>query len=103
MGNLSGEAKAPAALSLGAQLNLSAFNSASVGKRNPLGHGLFVPDVPCHKLSGLEPVYQLEDPERKLLPGEVEELVPAVAAFTGVPAVVLVQLINSCPSAPLPH
>jgi hypothetical protein len=50
MGNLSGEAKAPAALLL-LQLKRSALSSASVGNRYPLGQGLFVPLTPCHKLS----------------------------------------------------
>jgi hypothetical protein len=49
MGNLSAEAKAPAAL-LVLQLKRSAFNSVSVGNRYPLGQGLFTPLTPCHKL-----------------------------------------------------
>jgi hypothetical protein len=50
-GNLSGEAKAPSALLLGAQVILSASSSASVGTRYPLGHGLLIPLTPCHRLS----------------------------------------------------
>jgi hypothetical protein len=48
MGNLSGEAKAPAALLL-LQLKRSASSSASVGNRYPLGHGLFTPFTPCQR------------------------------------------------------
>ena len=49
MCNLSTEAKAPA-LELALQLKRSALNSVSVGKRYPLGQGLFTPFKPCHKL-----------------------------------------------------
>ena len=48
MGNLSGEAKAPAA-SILLQLETSAFISVSVGNRYPLGHGLFTPFTPCQR------------------------------------------------------
>jgi hypothetical protein len=47
--NFSGEAKAPM-LVFELQLKRSASNSASVGKRYPVGHGLFTPFTPCHKL-----------------------------------------------------
>ncbi len=47
--NLSGEANAPAALAV-TQLELSWICSASVGKRYPLGQGLFIPFTPCHRL-----------------------------------------------------
>ena len=43
---------APALLLL-LQLKRSAFHSVCVGKRKPLGHGLFIPFKPCHKLSFL--------------------------------------------------
>jgi hypothetical protein len=49
-GNLSGDANAPAMFWV-VQLALSAFNSAVVGTRYPLGQGLFMPFTPCHKLS----------------------------------------------------
>ena len=49
MGNLSGEAKAPTDV-FTLQLRRSASNSVAVGKRYPLGHGLFTPFTPCHKL-----------------------------------------------------
>jgi hypothetical protein len=49
MGNFNGDAKAPALLLL-LQLDASAINSARVGKRYPLGHGLFTPFTPCHRL-----------------------------------------------------
>jgi hypothetical protein len=48
--NLSGEANAPKLLLFGSQLDISAVNSVSVGKRYPLGHGLFIPFTPCHRL-----------------------------------------------------
>ena len=48
-GNFSAELKAPAALLL-LQAMRSAVHSGSVGKRYPLGQGLFTPLTPCHKL-----------------------------------------------------
>jgi len=53
MGNLRGDAKAPAALFPPVQLAPSAFHSVSVGILNPVGQGLFTPFTPCHKLSFL--------------------------------------------------
>jgi hypothetical protein len=50
LGNLSAELYAPRALFVG-KIARSASHSAAVGSRNPLGHGLFVPPTPCHKLS----------------------------------------------------
>ena len=83
MGNLSGEAKAPAEFFV-LQLRLSAFHSASVGILYPIGQGLFTPDTPCHKLSGLVPLYQFNDPIRKLAPGLDELLCPVVGVLSGV-------------------
>jgi hypothetical protein len=50
MGNLSGESKAPT-LVLALQLTRSASHSVSVGKRYPLGQGLFTPFTPCQRLT----------------------------------------------------
>ncbi len=77
MGNFSGDPKAPAEF-WDDQEPRSAVHSTSVGKRYPLGQGLFAPLTPCHKLLGLIPLYQFEDPVRKVFPGVIELLCPAV-------------------------
>jgi hypothetical protein len=46
--SFSGEAYAPSPF-FNVQLDNSAFHSASVGKRKPVGHGLLIPFTPCHK------------------------------------------------------
>jgi hypothetical protein len=48
--SFSGEANAPSAFFV-VQLDISAFHSASVGKRKPVGHGLLIPLTPCHKFT----------------------------------------------------
>ena len=103
-GNFKGEANAPAVFWVENSAR-SASNSASVGIRNPLGHGLLTPLATCHKLSfGVANQLYGAYPAAIKLPcyGVLVVARVGVVALTD-PVVLLVQVTNSCPSAFLPH
>jgi hypothetical protein len=95
MGNLSGEAKAPAS-SILLQLDRSAIISVKVGKRYPLGQGLFTPFTPCQRFvfAGVRQSF-----------GELEGSMKS--PFTGwsplLNVEVVAEFLHWCPSLLRPH
>jgi phosphoribosylanthranilate isomerase len=84
------------ALLLDGQVDLSAFNSVSVGIRYPPGQGLFTPLTPCHKLSS----GVLNQSTGELI-FTINRLFPGVGLLERVFVVPLTR--HWCPSANRPH